>query len=97
MCLKESNLAIVGGVNLIFWLVGIIRCCCLKVVVLDGCCKIFDVFADGYGEGEGCGMIVLKCFFDVIVDGDRVLVVIWGLVVNYDGFSSGLIVFNKMV
>lgn len=69
----------------------------LKVLVLDGKCKIFDVAVDGFGRGEGCGIVVLKCLLDVVKDGDRILVVICGLVVNYDGLSSGMIVLNKLV
>ena len=94
--LKESNLAIAGGVNLILWPVGTIRRCRLKAVAPDGRCKTFDASADGYGEGEGCGMIVLKRLSDAIADGDRVLAVIRGSAVNHDGPSSGLTVPNKM-
>lgn len=33
--------------------------------LLDGCCKMFDDSVDGYGWGEGCGMIVFKWLLDV--------------------------------
>ncbi|NEO53118.1 MAG: SDR family NAD(P)-dependent oxidoreductase [Okeania sp. SIO3B5] len=94
--LKESNLAIAGGVNLILWPVGTIGRCQLKAVAPDGRCKTFDASGDGYGQGEGCGMVVLKRLSDAIADGDRVLATIRGSAVNHDGPSSGLTVPNKM-
>ncbi len=93
---KESNLAIAGGVNLILWPLGTIGRCQLKAIAPDGRCKTFDASGDGYGQGEGCGMVVLKRLSDAIADGDRVLAVIRGSAVNHDGPSSGLTVPNKM-
>ena len=93
---KECNLAIAGGVNLILWPVGTIGRCRLKAVAPDGRCKTFDAAADGYGQGEGCGMVVLKRLSDAIADGDSILALIRGSAVNHDGPSSGLTVPNKM-
>lgn len=83
-----------GGVNLMFYFNVIYGFCKGWVLFFDSCCKIFDVSVDGYVRGEGCGIIVVKCFWDVVVDGDCILVLVKGFVINYDGFSSGLIVFN---
>ncbi|MBD2342289.1 SDR family NAD(P)-dependent oxidoreductase [Calothrix sp. FACHB-156] len=93
---KESNLALAGGVNLILWPLSTISRCKLKALAPDGRCKTFDVAADGYGQGEGCGMVVLKRLSDAMADGDNVLAVIRGSAVNHDGPSSGLTVPNKM-
>ncbi|MEH1781707.1 MAG: type I polyketide synthase [Nostoc sp.] len=93
---KECNLALAGGVNLILWPVSTIGRCQLKALAPDGRCKTFDVSADGYGQGEGCGMVVLKRLSDAIADGDAILAVIRGSAVNHDGPSSGLTVPNKM-
>lgn len=54
----------------------------VNMLFFDGWCKIFDVEVNGYVCFEGCGMILLKWFFDVVVYGDIVLVVIWGFVMN---------------
>lgn len=93
---KECNLALAGGVNLILWPLSTIGRCSLKALAPDGRCKTFDASADGYGQGEGCGMVVLKRLSDAIADGDSILAVIRGSAMNHDGPSSGLTVPNKM-
>ena len=62
----------------------------------DGRCKTFDAAADGYGRGEGGGMVLLKRLSDAERDGDTILAVIKGSAVNHDGPSSGLTVPNKL-
>ncbi|MUG91819.1 SDR family NAD(P)-dependent oxidoreductase [Scytonema sp. UIC 10036] len=94
--LKECNLALAGGVNLILSPLSTIGRCSLKALAPDGRCKTFDAAADGYGQGEGCGMVVLKRLSDAIADGDSILAVIRGSATNHDGPSSGLTVPNKM-
>ncbi|MGQ3004405.1 MAG: polyketide synthase, partial [Hydrogenophaga sp.] len=54
----------------------------------DGRCKTFDESADGFGRGEGCGVVVLKRLADAVADGDRVLGVLRGSAVNSDGHST---------
>ena len=61
----------------------------------DGRCKTFDSSADGYGRGEGCGVLVLKHLSDAERDGDRVLAVIRGSAINQDGASAGLTAPNQ--
>lgn len=62
--------------------------------VKDGCLKSFDVCVDGYGCGEGGGVVVLKSFVVVYCDNDLVLVIVSGVGVNQDGCISGIIVLN---
>ncbi|KPA09302.1 polyketide synthase [Candidatus Magnetomorum sp. HK-1] len=92
--LKECNLAIVGGVNLLFTPEHYISFSKAKMLSPDGRCKTFDDSADGYGRGEGCGVIILKRLSDAIADGDEILAQIRGSAVNQDGPSGGLTVPN---
>ncbi|AOX01783.1 short-chain dehydrogenase [Moorena producens PAL-8-15-08-1] len=92
---KESNLALVGGVNLMLSPAPTIFFCKTHALSADGRCKTFDAAADGYGRGEGCGIVVLKRLSDAIADADNILALIRGSAINHDGASSGLTVPNK--
>lgn len=87
---QECHLALAGGVNLMLTPATAISNCKLKAVSSDGRSKTFDASANGYGRGEGCGVVVLKRLADAIQDGDRILAQICGSAVNHDGRSNGL-------
>ncbi|NEQ83962.1 MAG: type I polyketide synthase, partial [Moorea sp. SIO2I5] len=93
---RESNLALAGGVQLILSPYVTTALSRLKALSPDGRCKTFDAAADGYGRGEGCGMVVLKRLSDAVKNGDQIWAVIRGSAVNHDGPSSGLTVPNKL-
>ncbi|MTJ10362.1 type I polyketide synthase [Anabaena sp. UHCC 0204] len=88
----ESDVAIAGGVNRLITPEVSINFSKARMLSADGRCKTFDVSADGYVRGEGCGIIVLKRLSDAIANNDNILAVIRGSAVNQDGHTSGLTV-----
>jgi amino acid adenylation domain-containing protein/thioester reductase-like protein len=86
----ESDVALAGGVNLILTPELTITFSQARMLSPDGRCKTFDVNADGYVRGEGCGVVVLKRYSDALRDGDNILALIRGSAVNQDGRSNGL-------
>ncbi|MBX3016062.1 MAG: amino acid adenylation domain-containing protein [Caldilineaceae bacterium] len=91
---RECDQALAGGINLILHPAANIMLSRLRAISPDGRCKTFDAAADGYGRGEGCGMVLLKRLSDAQADGDTILGVIRGSAVNHDGASAGLTVPN---
>ena len=87
---KECELALAGGVNLMISPAISINFSKARLLSPDGRCKTFDARADGYGRGEGCGVIVLKRLSRAIADGNNILGLIKGSAVNQDGRSSGI-------
>ena len=92
----ECNMALAGGVNLILSPEASIGLSKMRALAPDGRCKTFDAAADGYGRGEGCGVVVLKRLSDAIANGDNILALVRGSAVNHDGASSGLTVPNGL-
>ncbi len=86
----ESDMALVGGVNLILspeLNVGFKRA---GIMATDGRSKTFDASADGFVRSEGCGMVVLKPLSHALRDGDKIMALIRGSATNQDGHSNGL-------
>ncbi len=86
----ECDLAMAGGVSLVLAPEQLIGLSHMGAVSPDGRCKTFAATADGFGIGEGAGIVVLKRLRDAVSAGDRVLAVIRGSAVNHDGASNGL-------
>jgi 3-oxoacyl-(acyl-carrier-protein) synthase/short-subunit dehydrogenase len=87
---RECTMALAGGVHLTLrphLTVGLSR---LRMMAPDGRCKVFDESADGFVQGEGCVVMVMKLLADAVRDGDPILAVIRGSAINQDGRSSGL-------
>ena len=91
---RECEMAMAAGVHLILTPEVTVGQCNMRVLSPDGRCKTFDASADGFGQGEGCGVIILKCLSDAVANGDRILALIRGSAINHDGKSSGLTVPN---
>ncbi|MCB9147707.1 MAG: acyltransferase domain-containing protein [Caldilineaceae bacterium] len=94
--LGECNLALAGGVSLMLSPIPFVALSQMQSLSFDGRCKTFDASTDGFGRGEGCGMILLKRLADAVADGDEILAVIQGSAMNNDGPSSGLIYPNRL-
>jgi acyl transferase domain-containing protein len=88
--LRESDVAICGGVNLNLLPDETIALCRARALAPDGQCKTFDARANGYVRSEGCGIVILKRFADAVSDQDSVHAVIRGSAVNQNGMSNGL-------
>ncbi|HEU0191862.1 MAG TPA: type I polyketide synthase, partial [Mycobacterium sp.] len=88
--LRESDLALAGGVSLILRPETQIAMAKWGMLSPRGRCHSFDAGADGFVRGEGCGVVVLKRLTDAVRDGDRVLAVVRGSAINQDGRSNGL-------
>ncbi|QSJ15494.1 type I polyketide synthase [Nostoc sp. UHCC 0702] len=92
----ECHLALAGGVQLVLSPEVTIFLSRAHALSPDGRCKTFDASANGYGRGEGCGIVVLKRLSDAIANNDNILAVIRGSAINHDGPSSGLTVPNGL-
>ncbi|MBM7846592.1 type I polyketide synthase [Herpetosiphon giganteus] len=86
----ECTTALAGGVNLMISPMISINFSKAQLLSPDGRCKTFDASANGYGRGEGCGVIVLKRLSDALAAGDPILGLIKGSAINQDGRSSGI-------
>ena len=90
----RCELAVVGGVNFMLRPEYVVAMCKGRFLARDGRSKSFDAAADGYGRGEGCGVVILKRAADARADGDRVIALVEGCGVNQDGRTSGITVPN---
>ena len=92
---RECGVALAGGVNVMLHPEESVSLSKDGLLSPDGRCKPFDAAADGYGRGEGAGIIVLKPVEAAVRDGDRIYAVIEGSGTNHDGSATGLTVPNR--
>jgi epothilone polyketide synthase D len=88
----EARLALAGGVNALLSPESMVYLSQIRALSPSGRCRPFDVGADGYVRGEGCGVVALMRLSDARADGREVLAVIEGTAVGHDGAASGLTV-----
>ncbi|MEC3956828.1 SDR family NAD(P)-dependent oxidoreductase [Nocardia sp. CDC153] len=90
----DCEVAMAGGVTMLLQPEPFVSMCKGGFLAADGRSKPFDVSADGYGRGEGAGMVVLKKLADAERDGDRVYAVIKATGSNQDGRTTAITVPN---
>jgi acyl transferase domain-containing protein/acyl carrier protein len=90
----ECDMALVGGVNVIFRPEYMVAMCKGQFLSKDGRSKSFDQRADGYGRGEGAGVILVKPLEAAQGDGDRIYALVRGTGCNQDGRTNGITVPN---
>ncbi|MBX3711508.1 MAG: SDR family NAD(P)-dependent oxidoreductase [Lysobacter sp.] len=81
----SSDMAIVGGVQVMLTPVGHISLSSAGMLSVDGKCKTFDKDANGYVRGEGAGAIFIKTLADAIRDGNPIHAVIRATAENHGG------------
>lgn len=83
----DCEMALCGGVSCILEPRVFVALSKAKMISPDGTSKPFCRTADGYGRGEGCGIVLLKPLIKALEDFDH----IWGIVsktaVNQDGHT----------
>jgi acyl transferase domain-containing protein/NADPH:quinone reductase-like Zn-dependent oxidoreductase/acyl carrier protein len=88
----ESELALVGGANLMLRPINSIAFSNAGMLSPEGRCKSFDAAADGYVRGEGGGVVVLQPLGKALRDNNRVYALVLGSAVNQDGRTPGITV-----
>jgi thioester reductase-like protein len=90
LCGNECDLALAGGVNVMLNPTLSVIMSKGSFLSRDGRSKAFFESADGYGRGEGAGLVLLKRLEDAVAAGDRIHAVIMGTGVNQDGRTDGM-------
>ncbi|MEU1292016.1 beta-ketoacyl synthase N-terminal-like domain-containing protein [Streptomyces sp. NPDC005840] len=87
---RECRYALAAGANLLLSGNLMVSLCQTRALAPDGRSKSFLATADGYGRGEGVGVVALMRLDDAEREGRPVLAVVRGTAVNHDGAASGL-------
>ncbi|MBN3801758.1 SDR family NAD(P)-dependent oxidoreductase [Paraburkholderia sp. Ac-20336] len=86
----ECEMALCGGVNVMLRPEYMVAMCKGGFLAPDGLSKAFDASGDGYGRGEGAGLLILKPLHAALRDGDPIRAVIAGTGINQDGRTEGI-------
>jgi acyl transferase domain-containing protein/acyl carrier protein len=90
----ECSIALAAGVNIMMRPEFPIAMTKGRFLAQNSRSKAFSADADGYGRGEGGGVVVLKRLSEAQADGDRIYAIIRGIGVNQDGRTPGITVPN---
>ncbi|WP_159992814.1 SDR family NAD(P)-dependent oxidoreductase [Roseomonas sp. 18066] len=90
----ECGVALAGGVNLVLHPVQPLELARTGVLASGPDCHVFGAAADGFVQGEGVGVAVLKPLAAALRDGDAIHGVILGSAVNAGGRTAGYTVPN---
>ena len=88
----DCDMAIAGGINVMFRPEVMMMMSKGHFLAKDGRSKTFSAHADGYGRGEGGGIVVLKRLQDALADHDVIHGIILNSGVNQDGRTEGITV-----
>ncbi|KAF9769548.1 hypothetical protein IL306_013025 [Fusarium sp. DS 682] len=92
---RETSLAIAAGAGMILTPNTMMPMTALNFLSPDGKCFTFDSRANGYGRGEGIGVVIMKRLSDAIRDNDTIRAVIRATKVNQDGHTTGITLPSK--
>ncbi|KAF9631026.1 beta-ketoacyl synthase domain-containing protein [Lasiodiplodia theobromae] len=81
----EADMGIVAGTHLILGPDSTLLLSAGRILSPEGSSKAFDARADGYGRGEGVGVIVIKPLHAALRDGDTIRAVVCGSAANHNG------------
>lgn len=86
----EAELAICGGINLILMPEFMMALCRGQFLGPNGRSLPFDARANGFGRGEGAGVVVLKKADQAMADADPIMGLILDSRINQDGRTNGM-------
>ncbi|MEN7551963.1 SDR family NAD(P)-dependent oxidoreductase, partial [Rapidithrix thailandica] len=86
----DCEQALAGGINAILTPSLYLAFDHVGMLSPEGRCKAFSSEAEGFGRGEGGGMVLLKPLSKALSEGDHIYGVIRGSAVNHGGRSSSL-------
>lgn len=87
---RECDYAIAGGISLSLSSQVPMVLNRAKMISEDGYSKTFDRDANGYGRGEGGGLVFLRRLSDAEAEKDIIRATIYGSAINHDGRASSL-------
>uniref|UniRef100_A0A3P8ZRE7 Carrier domain-containing protein n=1 Tax=Esox lucius TaxID=8010 RepID=A0A3P8ZRE7_ESOLU len=95
--LRDCEMALCGGVSCIIQPTVFVALSMAKMISPEGTSKPFSSRADGYGRGEGCGVLLLKPLKKALKENDNIWGIITKTAVNQDGHTVSPITKPSMV